>query len=176
MFDWLKIGRPKEEHTALPPMPPITTFRGWLRKHKPTRNNVWGEATFRLAFPKFSPPEWTEEAKQEALARTIPGLDLVILQPSQHRRWGGYELDRGCYNSVAIDRTGNDRGTLSAELSAYRDLGRQDMVVAVTDAVHFSDAALPGRGARRRFKRRRNRALSSASFPPAVSELNTNNR
>lgn len=146
MFDWLKIGRQKQESTALPPMPPLTTFRGWLRKHKPTVNNVWGEAVFRLAFPKFSPPDWTEEAKQEALARAVPGLDHVFFQPSQHRRWGGYELDRGCYNSVAIDRSGNDRGTLAAELNAYRDLGRQDVVITVTDAANFSGAAFDGPG------------------------------
>jgi hypothetical protein len=124
MFNWLKNHRKTEDRNlsakAPAKMPPLTTFRGWLRNHKPERNNVWGNAAFNLAFPGFAPPDWTEEAKREALAKSLPHVDRLFFQPSQHRRWGGYELDRGCYFSVARESSGDDSGTLSAELNAYR--------------------------------------------------------
>jgi hypothetical protein len=135
MFNWLKNQRKKTEDRemsakALAKMPPLTIFQGWLRNHKPARNNVWGNTAFNLAFPGFfAAPNWTEEAKREVLAKKSPHLDRLAFQPSQHRRWGGYELDRGCYCSVARESSGDDAGTLSAELNAYRDQKRQDVIV-----------------------------------------------
>jgi hypothetical protein len=144
MFDWLKgLGNRKTDHGAhgqeQPSMPPLTTFKGWLRNHKQTRNNIWGNAAFNLAFPQFAPPAWTEEDQRRALTGAFQNLDYVFFQPSQHRRWGGYELDRGCYFSVARDESGDDSGTLAAELNAYRDMKRQDVIVAATDGYAFSE-------------------------------------
>ncbi len=117
----------------------LTTFNGWLRHHRPEHNNVWGEAAFRFAFPEFDPPEWTEETISEAMKDISPHVDNVVLQPSQHRRFGGYDLGRGRYYSVSIDQFGDDGGTLVAELSAYRDRKDQAVIVAVTDGEHLAD-------------------------------------
>ena len=120
-------------------LPRLTTFNGWLRHHRPDHNNVWGEAVFGFAFPKFDSPEWTEDKKNKALENVAPELDHIVLQPSQHRRFAGYDFGRGRYYSVSSDQLGGDGGTLSAELSAYRDTNEQTAIISVNDGALFSD-------------------------------------
>lgn len=103
------------------PLPRLTTFRGLLRSHKPFQLNGWGQAVLQLAFPRFKAPEWTEEAKAEAIERAPPWIKKVMFQPAQFRRYAGHEFNRGRYHSVALDELGQDWNTLVGELRAYRD-------------------------------------------------------
>lgn len=118
--------------------PLLTTFDGWLKHHKPTKNNLWGDAVFKLAFPQFDPPVWTTEKMNEARARAPKTLTHQFFQFEQNRRWGGWDLPRGRYYSVAIDERGGDGGTLAAELRAYRNREEQGMIVDVLDAVQVA--------------------------------------
>ena len=60
-----------------------------------------------------------------------------MLQPAQHRRYGGYDLARACYFTLCVDASGDDFFTLSTELNAYRDRSGQHIIVDVMDGKHF---------------------------------------
>jgi hypothetical protein len=138
MFGWgrTRATGPSESSDELPT---LTTFSGWLRHHRADHNNIWGEAVFRFAFPGFDPPKWTEEEIASAKRNASPYVNHLVLQPAQHRRYGGYDLPRGRYYSLSSDGFGNDLGTISAELRAYRDRSDQDVIVDVVDGIQFPD-------------------------------------
>jgi hypothetical protein len=113
-------------------LPKLTTFRGWLRSHRQDELNVWGEAALKLAFPLFM-VEWTEQKLTHVAENLHPLCKTLVLQTRQYRRFAGYNLERGSYYSLIRDDTGNDFGTLAAELNAYRDRADQDIYVEVFD-------------------------------------------
>jgi hypothetical protein len=120
--------------------PLLTTFNGFLRYHKPINNNVWGDAAFRLAFPKFDPHKWSTQ-EMDQLRAHHKNIDHLMFAENQQRRWGGYDLPRGRYYSVCVNENGNDQGTLAAELRAYRDTSVHDVIVESVDGHHFPASA-----------------------------------
>jgi hypothetical protein len=146
-------------------LPRLTTFRGWLRSHRPEANNIWGEAALKLAFPRFDPPVWTEQAIQEAHSRVDANVDAIVLQPAQHRRYGGYDLARGCYFTLCVDASGDDFFTLSTELNAYRDRSDQDIIVDVMDGKHFPAEIFSNPGLSKEIQRLKDACLVVSIFP-----------
>lgn len=146
-------------------IPRLTTFRGWLRDHRPYRNNVWGEAVFRFAFPWFAAPVWTGEEIERVRANAYSTLKHLVLQPAQHRRYGGYDLERGCYHSLCSDQSGDDFGTLSAELNAYRNRTDQTAIVEVIDGLALPEDFFEGSTIPNQIRRVKNASIFVSIFP-----------
>ncbi len=120
-----------------PDLPTLSRFSGWLRSHRADENNLFGSAATALAFPGFDPPAWSEAAKARAVAASSGYTQQLFLQPAQQRRFGGYDLARSSYYSLACDASGDDGGTLAAELRAYRDRNDDGVLVNAIDGRNF---------------------------------------
>jgi hypothetical protein len=117
---------------------PLSTFRGYLRCHRPKILNEIGRRVFEDVFPNFS-----NTSIAAGVARVREQEDLGIAAPisshianeaerliaagvqvksARHRRYAGGDglLPRGCYYSVCTDEFGDDGGTLCRELFEYR--------------------------------------------------------
>jgi hypothetical protein len=113
-----------------PKSPRTTSFAGFVKQVNAAAMSEAQKSLFAVLFPRFFDPipKLTKE-RREGLERSIEGFDrLQISDPIAVRRYGGRDLPRNRYYSVAQDESGNDRGTLGNEIRAYRDPVRTGMV------------------------------------------------
>ena len=110
-------------------VPPVRTFTGWLKCHRPTREDPTSEFVLANAFPTFAgsetpPPLSPIQKAGFDVAREL-GIQIVDVSSGKPRRRfagdiaGLRTLDRGCYYSVCRNGQGSDRGTLAHELNSY---------------------------------------------------------
>jgi hypothetical protein len=107
---------------------PYTTFRGWLKCHRPELSNELQMAGMQAAFPKFLTRESMsdEEMKRYKKMAEQKTYHSIFWTGRPSRRYAGDYLDqftlpRGCYYTVCQNEWGEDRQTLANEMMAYRD-------------------------------------------------------
>lgn len=119
---------------------PLTTFRGWLKRHNASKLNAAGKALMGEVFSRFGGENTTPEQYVEYTERLIGlGVQLpqrpldelaqlrqllkegVPVRIRKHRRYAGGDgrLPRSCYSAVCSAPNGDDGGTLNRELMAY---------------------------------------------------------
>jgi hypothetical protein len=113
-------------------MPPIGTFTGHLKFHRPETLNALGRAAIEFAFPGFlALPEPTPEMLDQMQRRREMGADTVSWEDRPHRRYAGdTTLPRGCYFSVCRTDDGDDSGLVAHEMNAYREPEKSGPVAA----------------------------------------------
>lgn len=113
------------------PSPPLSTFNGWVKQICPDMLEKRTQAFLNLVFPGFLKP----------LGAANPRIltPLQDFSEGRFRRYSGdVEFARGRYYTVCRNASGDDGGTLAAELMAYSDTRRK--VVSITDP------SVPGHG------------------------------
>lgn len=117
-----------------PTSTPLSSFEGWLKFHNPQHLNAVQTAVLDFCCPGFLSTEANHETKDIWIKRLInSGVTKVVLSSVNHtrnRRWSGdsnlantlgFRLSRQCYFGVCVDSSGEDRGGVQLELSAYRN-------------------------------------------------------
>lgn len=112
---------------------PLTRFHETIKFMRPSFLNDIGSNVMNRAFPGFVAKDTgISEHTREKLTgglRTGKVDRQFILNQLRRRFSGGTSLPRGSYYSVCNDELGNDKGTLSRELSAYIEPEDFDHVV-----------------------------------------------
>lgn len=117
-------------------MDPVSTMLVdvWLKQIDRSLLSELGFRAIRAAFPGFLDADeyWAQVGE---LAKDNPAVEQIAVRVEgdeigQERRFAGdHTLPRGSYFSLAHDESGNDDGTLLAELYAYHDPDRAGPVL-----------------------------------------------
>lgn len=103
---------------------PTTSFKAWLKQIWMSDLNETGRKALDTALPHFAATYTpTQEAVSEMEKQAAQGLVTFYVKhwPRERRFAGDFRLGRGCYYTIAKDKTGDDSGTLVGELNAYYD-------------------------------------------------------
>jgi hypothetical protein len=120
---------------------PVSRFTGYLKRMTLVGLPQLSQSVILDAYPGFWARDKNSEEAQRVIAKrlaSLPGAESgrghVWFNTRPNRRYSGgdllADLPRGRYHTVANDPSGNDAGTLVAELSAYADPFRAGVVMA----------------------------------------------
>ena len=111
---------------------PLTRFNGFLKQMSIWEPDQRPGLLFNFLFPTFADERIVvPDSCTDWLGRALSPFVEVVTDARQPRRFAGPFLPRGRYFSISADRCGNDHGTLTHELRAYRDPARSGMVEVV---------------------------------------------
>jgi len=111
---------------------PLTQFDGYLKQVSISEHDQESILLFNFLFPAFADERTVLLTDRQKLLESAfsPFVEAAV-DRRQPRRFAGPYLPRGRYFSLCIDSHGNDGGTLTHELRAYRDPARSGMVEVV---------------------------------------------